>query len=283
MTTATDNFLSPYRSDGKLYGFVCIVTGATHPIGRAIVTELAAHGAACVYACSSSPREDFNSLEAEVNKESPNTKVIGYPFHLANEEDTLMLIDDVLNSWGRLDIFVTSSSLLGPSSITDTTPSDLLKLFEANALMPFLALKYAPAAMAKTSPKGTYPNAQPKDRAYGSIIVVSSVASTLGSCWGPAFTMSSHAALGLVKSGVAALKGTGVRINCVSAGQIDVGVHFQDEHSKETNELERAGVPNEVARAVGFLASGFSSYVTGTNLVVDGGSSVSNPQVVPVA
>lgn len=101
MNVQDDNSLSPYRSDGKLYGFVCIVTGATQPIGQAIVAELAAHGAACVYACSSSPKEHFNSLEAEVNKEYPNTKVIGYPFLLANEEDTLMLIDDVLNTWGR--------------------------------------------------------------------------------------------------------------------------------------------------------------------------------------
>lgn len=96
-----DNHFSPYRSDGKLYGFVCVVTGATQPVGRSIVTELAAHGAACVYACSSSPKDDYASLEAEVNERFPSTKVIGYPFKLANEEDTLQLIDDVLNSWGR--------------------------------------------------------------------------------------------------------------------------------------------------------------------------------------
>ena len=94
--------------------------------------------------------------------------------------------------------------------------------------------------------------------------------------------MSSHAALGLVKSGVAALKGTGVRINFISAGQIEVGVKVE-EGKGVGNGLERAGVPNEVARAVGFLASGFSSYVTGTNLVVDGGSSAMGSLMVPVA
>ena len=92
---------SPYRSDGKLYGFVCIVTGATQPVGKAIVNELAAHGAACVYACSTSPTDDFAGVAAEVNKQWPSTKVIGYPFKAANEEDTLGLIDDVLNAWGR--------------------------------------------------------------------------------------------------------------------------------------------------------------------------------------
>lgn len=97
----TDQHLSPYRSDGKLYGFVCVVTGATQPVGRAIVTELAAHGAACVYACSSSPTDDYAGLESDVKAQYPETKILGYPFKLANEEDTLQLIDDVLNAWGR--------------------------------------------------------------------------------------------------------------------------------------------------------------------------------------
>jgi 3-oxoacyl-ACP reductase-like protein len=126
--TESEHF-SPYRADGKLvsflrhqnhnfaqhlsaseftslthtsqYGFVCIVTGATHPIGRAVVHELAAHGAAVVYACSSEPTNDFAGLIDEVKTASPSTKVIGYPFKLADEPMTLALIDDVLNAWGR--------------------------------------------------------------------------------------------------------------------------------------------------------------------------------------
>ena len=195
---------------------------------------------------------------------------------------------------------MTSSGLLGPSSINETTPADLQKLFEANSMAPFFALKYAPPAMSKTTPKGNYANAAPKDQAYGSIIVVSSVASTYGGCWGPAFTMSSHAALGVVRAGVATLKGTGVRINCISPGQIDIGVDLKgfdmrglsaqfppsSLQSKKVQHdivgLERAGLPSEVARAAGFLASGFSSYMTGTNTIIDGGASVMNPLTVPI-
>ncbi|KAF1996274.1 NAD(P)-binding protein [Amniculicola lignicola CBS 123094] len=291
---------SPYRQDGKLYGFVCVVTGATQPVGRAIVAELAAHGAACIYACSSNPEDPYAELTESINAQWPNTKVIGYPYKIASEEDTLALIDDVLNSWGRLDVWTSSTGLLGPPSITNTSPHDLISAFTTNSMPAFFALKYAPAAMQKTTPKGSYPNAAPKDVPYGSIVVVSSVAGTYGGCWGPAFTMSSHAALGVVRSGVAVLKGTGVRINAVMAGQIDVGVDLgaagkemeqgqfppSTLQSKEVQQkvigLERAGRPQEVARVAGFLASGFSSYITGAELRVDGGASVMNPLTVPV-
>lgn len=92
-------------------------------------------------------------------------------------------------------------------------------------MAPFFALKYAPPAMAKQlTEKQAYPNAAPKTQNYGSIIVISSVASTYGGCWGPCYTMSAHAALGVVRAGVAVLKGTGVRINAISPGQVDVGV-----------------------------------------------------------
>lgn len=163
----------------------------------------------------------------------------------------------------------------------------------------FFALKYAPAAMQKTTPKGNYPNAAPKDAPYGSIIIVTSVAGTYGGCWAPAFTMASHAALGVVRSGVLVLKGTGVRINAICAGQIDVGVDLHsvkemqggqfppaglqaEEVQKRTIGLERAGRPEEVARVAGFFASGFSSYITGSEMKVDGGAGVMNPITVPV-
>lgn len=250
-----------------------------------------------MYAChDSTTSPEF----PELKKQYPNTRVIDYPYSISSEHDTLVLIDEALNAFGRVDIWVCSSGLLGPPSIDATTPADLQRCFEANSLAPFFALKYAPHAMGKTTQKGSYPNAAPKDQKYGSIIVVSSTASQYGGCWGPCFTMSSHAALGVVRAGVATLKGTGVRINCISAGQIDVGVSLQgldikgmtaqlppaelqnSNAQKSSIGLERAGLPTEVGRVAGFLASGFSSYIHGQNLVVDGGAGVMNPLTVPI-
>jgi NAD(P)-dependent dehydrogenase (short-subunit alcohol dehydrogenase family) len=176
-------------------------------------------------ACDKAASADsYRRLVDSVGKESPNKKIIPYPFNVAKEDETLVLIDEVLNAFGRLDVWVCSSGLLGPPSINDTTPDDLHKCFEAHSLAPFFALKYAPPAMAKLTEKQAYPNAAPKSQKYGSIVVISSVASTYGGCWGPCYTMMAHAALGVVRAGVPVLKGTGVRINCISPGQIDVGV-----------------------------------------------------------
>jgi NAD(P)-dependent dehydrogenase (short-subunit alcohol dehydrogenase family) len=173
-----------------------------------------------------------------VNKQYPNTKIIPYPFNVAKEEETLVLIDEILNAFGRLDVWVSSSGLLGPPSISETTPDDLQRNFEAHSMAPFFALKYAPPAMAKLTEMKSYPNAAPKNQKYGSIIVISSVASTYGGCWGPSYTMAAHAALGVVRAGVAVLKGTGVRINCISPGQIDSGVDLHGVRCHLRDDLE---------------------------------------------
>lgn len=209
------------------YGFVCVVTGTSQPVGKAIVEELATHGAAAIYACDQATAvdKDKDFVDA-LAKDHPHTKVIPYPFSISKEEDTIVLIDEVLHAFGRLDVWVCSSGLLGPPSIHDTTPADLQRCFEAHSMAPFFALKYAPPAMAKLTKKQSYPNAAPKSQKYGSIIVISSVASTYGGCWGPSYTMATHAALGVVRAGVAVLKGSGVRINCISPGQVDVGVNL---------------------------------------------------------
>lgn len=171
--------------------------------------------------------QSYAGFVTSVNTKHPNTTIIPYPFNVAHEDETLVLIDEVLNNFGRLDVWVCSSGLLGPPSMTQTTPADLQRCFEAHAMAPFFALKYAPPAMAKLTGKQGYANATPKEQRYGSIVVVGSVAGTYGGCWGPCYTMASHAALGVVRSGVAALKGSGVRINCISPGQIEVGVELE--------------------------------------------------------
>ena len=69
-----------------------------------------------------SPSDPYEELVANVNAQYPNTKIIGYPYNIASEEATLALIDDVLNSWGRLDIWTSSTGLLGSPSMPTPAP-----------------------------------------------------------------------------------------------------------------------------------------------------------------
>ncbi|KAF2225436.1 hypothetical protein BDZ85DRAFT_257494 [Elsinoe ampelina] len=254
---------SPYRSDGKLYGFVCIVTNATSPIGQSIITELSTHGAASIYACTLPSSPSFPSPSSTPSHPTGQTKIIPYPY-LPTEEGTLQLIDDVLNAHGRLDIWTTiaTSPASGPKSLSSTTPSHLSSLFEANALVPFYALKYAPPAMAKLCIKGSYPNAAPKEQRYGSVIVVAGMGPG-PTGWG----MSFQAGMGVVKGGVRELMGTGVRVNGIRYAGVE------GEEGVDARGEGRKGRTEEVARVAGFLASGFSVHVTGSEIVVDGGAS----------
>jgi NAD(P)-dependent dehydrogenase (short-subunit alcohol dehydrogenase family) len=155
---ADSAYFSPYRPDGKLYGFICVVTGATLPLGRSICHELAAHGAACIYACSSSSLSPLapsgapappnslaieeTTLKEEIKAKYPNTRIVTYPLEIADEQATLGLIDEVVNECGRLDVWVCAAGWLGPAGLERTGPGELQRGWEANALAPFFALKW---------------------------------------------------------------------------------------------------------------------------------------------
>lgn len=54
-------------------------------------------------ACTDNLKDEFSGLAEEINKQYPNTKVIGYPYKYSSEEETLQLVDDILNQWGRYE------------------------------------------------------------------------------------------------------------------------------------------------------------------------------------
>ncbi|KAK4681669.1 hypothetical protein QC764_109445 [Podospora pseudoanserina] len=258
---STDEF-SPYREDGKLYGFVCVVTGASHPIGQAIIQDMR-------------PPPSSNTTTTAQSTSLPplplppphkNNPLPHFPPSPAIEHETLALIDEILASFGRLDIWICSPSPFPPPppSIFSTTTPILHSLFETHALGPFFALKHAPAAMGKLSPqKGGYPNAVRKTQKYGSIITVIGGEGEKGG--GVGYEMVRGAVLGVVKGGWG-VEGDGGEGNA----------------ERDDVPLGRAAKPREIARVVGFLASGFSSYVTGASLVVDGGVSAMGPNIVPI-
>jgi NAD(P)-dependent dehydrogenase (short-subunit alcohol dehydrogenase family) len=167
---------------------------------------------------------------------------------------------------GRIDIFVNNAGIEGPqATLVDYAAADFMRVMETNALGVFLGLKHVMPVMAA--------------QGSGAIVNVSSIAGVIGATRMAGYIASKHAVEGLTK--VAALEGAaqGVRVNAVQPGFIesrmlsDIASGLGGEASGLSQRVpaRRLGRPEEVARAIAFLASDEARYMNGSSLLLDGG------------
>lgn len=184
-----------------------------------------------------------------------------------------------VNKYGSLDIMVNNAGLSGPANpdIRNVKLLDFDDVFDVNVEGTFLGMKHAARIMS------------PRNK--GSIISICSVASTLGGLGPHAYTGSKHAVLGLNRSVAAELGKHGIRVNCVSPYAVATPLsmsHLPEEERTEAAEVWfrawAAGVwdlqgvelmADDVVNAV-FWASDEAGYISGENLMVDGGFSTTN-------
>jgi NAD(P)-dependent dehydrogenase (short-subunit alcohol dehydrogenase family) len=125
------------------------------------------------------------------------------------------------------------------------------------------------------------------ERGGGAIVCTASVAGLRSGAGGPAYSASKAGVINLVQVAAQQLSGSNVRVNAICPGLIETGmtqsIYAQARAAGKAdrigrlNPLRRGGVPDEIARAVLFLASDDASYINGHALVVDGGLSSSHP------
>ena len=285
-------FLS-YRLDGK----VAIVTGGARGIGEAIVRLFVKHGAKVVIA-------DIDEAAGEALAASlggPNNNVVTFVrCDVSVEEDVERAVGRAVSRHGRLDVFCNNAGILGrqtraAKSILSFDAAEFDRVLRVNALGTALGMKHAGRAMI--------------GRRCGSIVSVASVAGVLGGLGPHAYTASKHAIVGLTKNAACELGAHGVRVNCVSPfgvatpmlinawrqghdasaaddadADIDLDVAVpSDQEVEKMEEVVRSLAtlkgstlrPRDIAEAVLFLASDDSRYVSGHNLVVDGGVTTS--------
>jgi NAD(P)-dependent dehydrogenase (short-subunit alcohol dehydrogenase family) len=242
------------RLDGK----VAIVTGAAHGMGEAEARLFAKEGAKVVVADVLG--KEAEAVAADIRASGGNT--IAATIDVTSEPEWVALIAKTLASYGRIDILVNNAGISG-SSVGD--PDGLegwQRVIAVNQTSVFLGTKLAAEQMAKTG--------------GGSIVNISSIMGFVGGPSGhPAYSASKGAVRIYTKSAAVRYGPLGVRVNSVHPGYMPPMLNATNANERgekiAATPLRRLGEPIEVAYGVLFLASDEASFVTGTELVIDGG------------
>jgi len=244
-----------------LEGRVAIVTGAAGYIGRATAALFAERGARVV--CVVRKTADIGVLEAAI----PDALVL--QADVSKEEEVAGYVGETMGLLGRIDIFFNNAGIEGPQAlIADYPAADFMRVMEVNVLGVFLGLKYVMPVMT--------------GQGAGVIVNMGSIASSIGGARMSGYIASKHAVLGLTRSAALEAAPHGVRVNMIAPGFIDSRM-LSDIATRLGGDAEglvalvpdgRLGKPEEIARAVAFLASDESRYMNGTSLLLDGGLTV---------
>ncbi len=254
---------------GDLSSHVALVTGGASGIGAETCRALAEAGATVVVG-------DIQDSQGEALAPTLGNGSFYLHLDVASEREWQSVTDEILKRCGRLDVLVNNAGVGGRGNIENTTVEAWDQVNAVNVEGVFLGCKYAIAAMKRTGPG--------KQKSRGSIVNISSIAGILGSA-GPCAYTASKGAVRLMSKAIAmecAEKGYDIRVNSVHPGGIDTPIleplyrHMGKETAQaligSMHPMNRMGEPRDIAEAVLFLASDRSKFMTGSEIVVDGGA-----------
>jgi NAD(P)-dependent dehydrogenase (short-subunit alcohol dehydrogenase family) len=243
----------------NLQGKKALVTGGTKGIGLAIAKEFLELGAEVLVVARTT-----ESIKGKV-KNSANLFTMDGDVTDATFRKSL--IDRVTLNWGKLDVLVNNVGTNIRKKFVEYTEEEYRKLFEVN-LFSMVEISRLSYALLKKSNDA-------------SVINIASVAGSFDVQTGPPYGMTKAAIIQLTKHLAAEWAFDNIRVNCVSPWYIETplteAVLAQPERLKkilERTPLNRVGKPEEVANLVTYLAMDKASYITGQNIMVDGGMSV---------
>ena len=245
----------------RLQGKVALITGAAHGMGETEAKMFAKEGAKVVVA----DVDDTEGQQVVAGIAEVGGEALFVRLDVTQEADWRQAVDRTVATFGRLDILVNNAGVSGSSGVDlfDTAAWD--KVMEINAKGVFLGLKYAIPAMQRAG--------------GGSIVNISSISGFVGQDYiHMAYNASKGAVRLMTKSAAVQHAKDGIRVNSVHPGVMPPMRTSRVTANAEQRQRMLAQVPmgregrrEEVGYAVLFLASDEASYITGTEVVVDGG------------
>lgn len=244
---------------------VAIITGASSGIGHATAKLFAQEGAKLVL--TARRKDMLDALVAEIT--ASGGQAVAVAGDVRDEALAQALVDTAVSRFGGLDVAFNNAGILG--AMGPTTDIDLAgwnETLEANLTSAFLGAKYQIPALLK--------------RRGGSLIFTSTfVGHTAGMPGVAAYAASKAGMIGLMKALATEFGPQGLRVNAILPGGTDtpaaapmIGTPEGRAFVENLHALKRIAEPEEIARAVLFLASDASSFVTGSALLADGGVSI---------
>jgi len=248
----------------RLRDKVAIVTGGAAGIGHATAQLFAEEGAKVIVA-------DINEKAgAQTVHEIENNggRAIFIPTEISIESEVNRVCRKAVDTFGRLDILVNNAAAFILKDL-DATPADWERSVSVNIIGTALMSKYASEIM--------------KEQGGGSIVNVGSISAFIAQPSFTTYSVTKAAVVQMTRNMAMDLASANIRVNCVSPGTVltktsnyhmgHLGMTLEEfmEHEAPKHLLGRVGHPREVAYAILFLASDEASFITGANLMVDGG------------
>ena len=242
-----------------LEGKICLVTGGTRGIGKAIVETFAKHGATVLFTYRSSVEKAQALVEAIA---ATGGTAEGYQVDAANFEAVQQLVDAILEKYAQIDVVVNNAGITKDTLMLRMSEDQWNDVIQTNLNSVFYLTKACLRAMLK--------------KRAGSFINMSSVVGLQGNAGQANYAASKGGMIAFTKSIAREVGSRGIRANVVAPGFI--ATEMTDKLPEKELEtwlksipLQRAGTPEDVANLCVFLASDMSTYITGQVYNVDGG------------
>jgi 3-oxoacyl-[acyl-carrier protein] reductase len=236
-----------------LAGRVALVTGGSRGIGRASALALAEAG--CDVAVNYLNSAEL-AQEVVASIEQMGQRAVAIKADVSSEHDVIRLVTEVEAALGRVDILVNNAGINPSKPLAELNSSDWHRVISQNLTSAFLLSQAVLPGM--------------RERQWGRIIMLSSIAAQTGGVVGPHYAASKAGMIGLAHSYASLLAKEKITSNAIAPALIDTDmIHGNDKIQPSLLPVNRFGTADEVAQVVLFLAQ--NGYVTGQTISVNGG------------